>query len=121
MNYFMIGFSVILIACMLIITRFQVHSNIEEDSKIYGKLTTSGWILITSVDDQICKRQIEILGYMRTIIPIWDILQDRDKIIRIGARDMESVPCWFNVFTKDYKYGVLSLKKVKRLLLRKRK
>lgn len=115
-KYFIIA---LILFCMIIASRFQVQSDIQEDITIFGKLTSSGWILITSKNDQLCKRQFEILGHMQSIVPRWDIFDNRDKIIRIGARDIESVPCWFNVFTKKHKYGILSLNKIKKLLLKK--
>lgn len=105
--------------CAIFVLKHQSHADITEEADIYGKLTASGWMLIVDKNDHVCKRQFEILGHIRSIIPTWDILSDRDKVIKIGARDIDSVPCWFNVFTKKHKYGVLPLTKVKRLLTKK--
>lgn len=107
---------VIFLFLFLVITKFQIHSNLNEDHKNFGKLTSSGWILLTSENDILCKRQIEILGYLNNLIPKWDILKDKDKIKNIGAKKLKYVPCWFNVFTKKYKYGVQSLSDIENYL-----
>ena len=105
---------------MVIITRFQIKSDLFGDTKVFSNLTASGWILIIDRYDVVSKRQLEILGHMKFIIPIWDLIKDREKLERIGALNINSVPCFFNVYTKKYKSGILSLKKVEKLLKNKK-
>lgn len=111
----------IFIGCLVIFlttitTRFQIKSNLKEDKKIFTQLSSKGWILLITPDEQISLRQIEILGVLRNIVPMFDFLKDREKIGALGARHLTQTPAWYNIRTGKHKYGVKSLEKIKRLM-----
>lgn len=93
----------------LFVLQFQENKLVKDTANF----TTQGWVLVIDKGEIYSKRQLELLGPLKSVLTIWDINKDKKKVNHFKIK---KIPTWFNYNTRKQHYGLKDIDTLSELM-----